>query len=137
MCARLCTRMWTLGVVLKPGVIWGWGHSQSHTLPHTHTAALTHTLCPQVKEVLKTFKEIKNAVDCCNREDLGFLEKPMTLLKFLEKQQSELEICEKALVGGAVCAVRGALLWPPAVLLWAQHCAMLLALRPAVLCHAS
>ncbi len=40
----------------------------------------------EVKEVLKTFGEIKNAVDCCNRDGL---------FKFLEKQQGELEICEK------------------------------------------
>lgn len=39
-----------------------------------------------VKEVLKTFKETRNSVECCNKEGL---------MKFLEKQQSELEICEK------------------------------------------
>lgn len=41
--------------------------------------------CPQV---LAEFKETKNCVDCCNKEGL---------MKFLEKQQSELELCEKAL----------------------------------------
>ncbi len=43
----------------------------------------------EVKEVLKKFKETKNAVECCNSEGL---------MKHLEKQQGELEICEKALV---------------------------------------
>lgn len=42
----------------------------------------------EVKEILKSFKETKNCVDCCNKEGL---------MKFLEKQQLELEICEKAL----------------------------------------
>lgn len=46
------------------------------------------TIDKEVKEVLKSFKEIKNCVDCCNRDGL---------MKFLEKQQGELEICEKAL----------------------------------------
>eukprot|EP00798_Chlamydomonas_sp_ICE-L_P023007 gene23007-30199_t len=46
------------------------------------------TIDKEVKEVLKTFAELKNAVECCNRDGL---------MKFLEKQQSELEICEKAL----------------------------------------
>jgi len=41
-----------------------------------------------VKEVLKGFKETKNAVGCCNKEGL---------MKHLEKQQGQLEICEKAL----------------------------------------
>ena len=39
-------------------------------------------------QVLKTFKEFKNCVECCNRDGL---------MKHLEKQQGELEICEKAL----------------------------------------
>lgn len=43
----------------------------------------------EVKEVLKDFKDKKNCVECCNREGL---------MKHLEKQQNELEICEKALV---------------------------------------
>lgn len=42
----------------------------------------------EVKEVLVKFGELKNAVECCNREGL---------MKHLEKQQRELEICEKAL----------------------------------------
>ena len=42
----------------------------------------------EVKEVLKGFKETKNAVGCCSKEGL---------MKFLEKQQGQLEICEKAL----------------------------------------
>jgi dynein heavy chain len=41
--------------------------------------------CPQV---LREFKETKNCVGCCNRDGL---------FKFLEKQQLELEMCEKAL----------------------------------------
>jgi dynein heavy chain len=41
-----------------------------------------------VKSVLKQFNDTKNCVQCCAKEGL---------LKFLEKQQSELEICEKAL----------------------------------------
>lgn len=38
--------------------------------------------------MLKKFKETKNCVDCCNTDGL---------MKHLEKQQKELEICEKAL----------------------------------------
>ncbi|CAD7704939.1 unnamed protein product [Ostreobium quekettii] len=40
------------------------------------------------KSVLAEFKEVKNCVACCNKEGL---------MKFLELQQSKLEICEKAL----------------------------------------
>lgn len=47
----------------------------------------------EVKEVLKTFKDKKNCVECCNADGL---------MKFLEKQQHELEICEKALVSGGL-----------------------------------
>lgn len=39
-------------------------------------------------QVLTGFKASKNAVKCCNKEGL---------MKHLEQQQSELEICEKAL----------------------------------------
>jgi dynein heavy chain, axonemal len=42
----------------------------------------------EVKKVLGEFREKKNCVECCNADGL---------MKFLEKQQSELEICEKAL----------------------------------------
>jgi dynein heavy chain len=46
----------------------------------------------EVKEVLRVFKEKKNCVECCNSDHKG-----ENLMKFLEKQQKELEICEKAL----------------------------------------
>jgi hypothetical protein len=99
------------------------------------------TIDKEVKEVLKKFKEAKNAVDCCNSEVctvpaclpplfsqiIGLGRAPswafqfsraghsvlhlsrilsatllapcaaQGLMKFLEKQQRELEICEKAL----------------------------------------
>eukprot|EP00878_Enallax_costatus_P044621 GHUV01053316.1.p1 GENE.GHUV01053316.1~~GHUV01053316.1.p1 ORF type:complete len:464 (+),score=147.77 GHUV01053316.1:399-1790(+) len=41
-----------------------------------------------VKSVLADFKQVQNCVACCNKDGL---------LKFLEKQQTELEVCEKAL----------------------------------------
>jgi hypothetical protein len=55
------------------------------------------TIDKEVKEVLKKFKETRNAVECCNADGL---------MKFLEKQQRELEVCEKALVSaGELCAI--------------------------------
>ena len=38
--------------------------------------------------MLVEFKEVRNCVACCNKDGL---------MQFLEKQQSSLEICEKAL----------------------------------------
>lgn len=41
-----------------------------------------------MQDILKSFKELKNCVSACNQDGL---------FKRLEEQQSELEVCEKAL----------------------------------------
>ncbi len=51
-------------------------------------AGLRLKLLPSRPQVLAEFGEKRNCVECCNREGL---------MRFLERQQSELEACEKAL----------------------------------------
>lgn len=41
-----------------------------------------------LQEILKSFRQLKNCVEACNQDGL---------FKQLEEQQSELEVCEKAL----------------------------------------